>query len=623
MTINDNSTKSINAAIIDLQNQIKQLQHKIGILSKNQLKEDDIEFPGKVEYADEAGKAKEADHAKTADTAKYTSETENAIHAGYADNATKATQDGSGNVITDTYATKTALSSGLAGKSDTGHTHTKSQITDFDHTHDNRYYTESEVDTKLSGKADKSHTHTKSEITDFPTSLPANGGTADNATKATQDGSGNVITDTYATKTELTSGLSGKANTSHNHSAADITSGTLAVERGGTGQTTQADINKAIVGELPEGDSVVTDGTMFVSSWASDNGFADTNATNVPYKRKFSRVWEYIKGKISSVLGITNNKHIIQGETVDTNTYEDANPKLVFINSDGSQNASLTFTDYDAVQAPASVTLNGNQGGEYFIAPNIKATGKFYGSLDGTADKATKATQDGSGNVITDTYATKTELTSGLSGKADKSHTHTKSEITDFPTSLPAKAYQIFGTQKVGWVKLGTLTSNPSESIVISVRSGTGFNGEAIQNSQFRIMIKNGNHAVESAERAFGVTVEKTEASYSVRVKVIAFSNNVCDVWVYMPWHYYAGNYSIDGLYLEWVHSGEYQSSEPSGEEQSLLYRTILNSEDTQTITGAKTFTNDITAPNITSLEQRVAALESLEQRVAALESKI
>ena len=296
MTINDNSTKSINAAIIDLQNQIKQLQHKIGILSKNQLKEDDIEFPGKVEYADEAGKAKEADHAKTADTAKYTSETENAIHAGY----------------------------------------------------------------------------------------------ADIATKATQDGSGNVITDTYATKTELTSGLNGKANTSHNHSAADITSGTLAVERGGTGQTTQADINKAIVGELPEGNDVVTDGTMFVSSWASDNGFADTNATNVPYKRKFSRVWEYIKGKISSVLGITNNKHIIQGETVDTNTYEDANPKLVFINSDGSQNASLTFTDYDSVQAPASVTLNGNQGGEYFIAPNIKATGKFYGSLDGTADNATK-----------------------------------------------------------------------------------------------------------------------------------------------------------------------------------------------------------------------------------------
>lgn len=149
MTINDNSTKSINAAIIDLQNQIKQLQYKIDILNKNQLKEDDIEFPGKVEYADEAGKAKEADHAKTADTAKYTSETENAVHAGYADIATKATQDGSGNVITDTYATKTELTSGL------------------------------------SGKANTSHNHTKSQITDFPSSLPANGGTADYANAPT------------------------------------------------------------------------------------------------------------------------------------------------------------------------------------------------------------------------------------------------------------------------------------------------------------------------------------------------------------------------------------------------------------------------------------------------------
>ena len=33
----------------------------------------------------------------------------------------------------------------------------------------------------ISGKADKNHTHTKSQITDFPTSLPANGGTADRA----------------------------------------------------------------------------------------------------------------------------------------------------------------------------------------------------------------------------------------------------------------------------------------------------------------------------------------------------------------------------------------------------------------------------------------------------------
>lgn len=54
------------------------------------------------------------------------------------------------------------------------------------------------------------------------------------------------------------------------------------------------------------------------------------------------------------------------------------------------------------------------------------------------SDSATKATQDASGNVITSTYATKTEL----SGKADKSHTHddryyTESEIN---TKLNDKA---------------------------------------------------------------------------------------------------------------------------------------------------------------------------------------
>ena len=63
----------------------------------------------------------------------------------------------------------------------------------------------------ISGKADKNHTHTKSEITDFPTSLPANGGTA---TKATQDGSGNVITSTYVKKSgdTLTGPIVMKAN---------------------------------------------------------------------------------------------------------------------------------------------------------------------------------------------------------------------------------------------------------------------------------------------------------------------------------------------------------------------------------------------------------------------------
>ena len=167
----------------------------------------------------------------------------------------------------------------ISGKADKNHTHIKSEITDFDHTHDDRYYTESEVDTKLSGKADKIHTHTKSQITDFPTSLK----------------NPNALT------------VNGK--TYDGSSAVDA--GVQTVANGGTGVTTQAEINKAFIGNLDTGESDVTDGTEFVSSYASDNGFAETadGGLNKPYKRQFIHVWNYIKGKISSVLGLTKDNY--------------------------------------------------------------------------------------------------------------------------------------------------------------------------------------------------------------------------------------------------------------------------------------------------------------------------
>ena len=62
----------------------------------------------------------------------------------------------------DAAAMNTAISTNteaISGKADKIHTHTKSEITDFDHTHDDRYYTESEIDEKLSGKTDIGHNH--------------------------------------------------------------------------------------------------------------------------------------------------------------------------------------------------------------------------------------------------------------------------------------------------------------------------------------------------------------------------------------------------------------------------------------------------------------------------------
>ena len=63
------------------------------------------------------------------------------------------------------------------------------------------------------------------------------------------------------------------------------------------------------VSQLLEGISTVTDGTMFITSWASNSGFADTNAVNVPYKRKAIHLWEYIKAKTDSLYATKGHTH--------------------------------------------------------------------------------------------------------------------------------------------------------------------------------------------------------------------------------------------------------------------------------------------------------------------------
>jgi hypothetical protein len=93
----------------------------------------------------------------------------------------------------------------------------------------------------------------------------------------------------------------------------------------------------------------------------------------------------------------------IKGGTSSSNAFDSTNPKIQFMNANGDQGCQLVFTDYDAIQAPASLTLVGQAGEEavYFIAPNIKATSYFYGNLSGTA---TNATKDSAGQQINTTY---------------------------------------------------------------------------------------------------------------------------------------------------------------------------------------------------------------------------
>lgn len=180
---------------------------------------------------------------------------------------------------------------------------------------------------------------------------------------------GNAATATTADKVANALTVNGKT---YDGSSA-VNAGVQTVANGGTGVTTQEDINKAFVGGLEEGESDVTDGTMFVSSYASDNGFADTNAVNVPYKRKFSRVWEYIKGKISSVLGLTANNY---GGTADKANVPTGFNKIGVQELWGNQDGEF-ITDWETTQAEGAdkgdISFRFNHG-----RLNIIIDGVFY-----------------------------------------------------------------------------------------------------------------------------------------------------------------------------------------------------------------------------------------------------
>lgn len=77
---------------------------------------------------------------------------------------------------------------------------------------------------------------------------------------------------------------------------------------------------------------------------------------------------------------LSNDCLTLQSLTVNSNSYSTvgSNPSILFKNGKGDQNLALVYTDYDSVKAPSCLTLTGNQGGEYFIAPNVQVRNKLY-----------------------------------------------------------------------------------------------------------------------------------------------------------------------------------------------------------------------------------------------------
>ena len=248
----------------------------------------------------------------------------------------------------------------------------------------------------ISGKADKIHTHTKSQITDFPTSLK-------NPNALTINGK------TYDGSTAVDAGVQTVAN-------------------GGTGVSTQAEINKAFISNLDVGTSDVTDGTEFVSSYASDSGFSSTDEGSLhkPYKRQFVKVWNYIKNKISSVLGLTKDNYGGKASTAGTadraatanngfnsSTVTDSTPGWGYLTSGNGYSNGRTygFANGGGIATAEKDTQSSLQvDGDLYVHEGLDKVATLNDiptSLPANGGTATKATQDGNGNVITSTYVKK------------------------------------------------------------------------------------------------------------------------------------------------------------------------------------------------------------------------
>lgn len=185
-------------------------------------------------------------------------------------------------------------------------------------------------------------------------------------------------------------------------------------------------------------------------------------------------------------------------------------------------------------------------------------------------------------------YPTKTEMQSNISQsassiKSEVANTYTTQTATEALRKSATRTFTLTGAAgKAKWVKLGYLTSNGDDSsVLIHVYSGNGYNGQASQNAEFEIFVKDGWQQSASATSAFGVSVSRIRNADDVKVKVMAFSSCTCDIWAYLPWAYWNGHYTLHGNYKAWQDGPNcggtrIQDAEPtSGTAQDLAYDTL------------------------------------------------
>lgn len=295
------------------------------------------------------------------------------------------------------YATKLEVTEGLATKAAVKHEHVTADITD--------------LQGKLNAKQDIATAFKQTDADKLYLGIKAKAVSATSADSATQDADGNVITTTYATKVEL-----GKKLDTATHEAYISTVNTELGKKLATATYTTDKATFATKTELTQGLSAKANASDLTPLMPKSGG-AFTGAVTVqaptadmhPATKKYvdaavSAVYKY-KGSVSTETELPENSQTIG----DVYNVEDTGMNVAW---DGTKWDKLgSVVDLSGYATTASVNSQLAKKAP-LASPTFTGivTGTFKGNITGNATSATKATQDASGNVITTTYATNTEL---------------------------------------------------------------------------------------------------------------------------------------------------------------------------------------------------------------------
>lgn len=321
-----------------------------------------------------------------------------------------------------------------------GHKHTKAEITDFAHTHDDRYYTETEMDTKLAGKSNTTHSHATHLTTNIAASTDLNTITTPGWYKCSTTSTVATLTNS---PTEIAFAMEVLLNAGTTQKVYEYPSGyqkiyTRNFYNGtwGAWERVYTTANKPTLGELGAAASSHTHSYAGSSSAGGSANSAvklDSSAGSATQPVYFSGgkpvATTYTLGKsvpADAVFTDTNthyaSKNVVGGSTATSNTTTALTNGNVYLNSvengavTSAHKISGTGTTTVTTDASGNIVINSTAHPSAIKNPNaltISLNGTSQGAYDGSAAKSFNITASSVGAAAASHNHSAANITSG------------------------------------------------------------------------------------------------------------------------------------------------------------------------------------------------------------------